>query len=420
MLKYRKRKVAYEKLRNGGIMMNKKVEERKLKKCRHMVKRVCVLGMAAMMTASLAGCGLKTNAGANAKEKGTRCNVKYMSGNETVKYEEDNSWLKIGAKIKAVPKKVPEIKATPVKFNEKILVKELLQEGMRTEMYQKGEPQYSGKNGDILNIDSSVRFYMLSNFYDNLFNCFHLSSRDPEYNADKYSQTTDFEFMSRQEALELVIDKLKKCGANIENYNAAFYCLDYKTLKKEECVYDKNGDVAPKSQWKDKWTEDDNCYYIAIRPLLNDIPEYHPQTGFDIRYEDYCSPIQAIVSKDGIRYMDVDGIMEYENTGENVKVLSPQQVLDNMREKKFIVDRWEEFGKKSKYTLHTMNLCYFSDMSYGKVETTMPVYQCYIKEKFWNGMNWDTTVLQFIVDAKTGEKIDVYKKTNDFINGVHD
>lgn len=382
------------------------------------MKRVCVLGMVTVAVVSTVGCGSNTNA--NTREESTMYNVKYMSGNETVKYGGDTSWLKIEAKIKSSPEKVPMIKAAPIQFSEKILVKELLREGMRTEDYQKSEPQYSGKNGDILNIDRSVSFYMISDFYNELFNCFHLSSRDPEYNADKYSQTTDFEFMSRQEALELVINKLKKCGADIENYNAAFYCLDYKTLKKEECVYDKNGDVAPKSQWKDEWTEDDNCYYIAIRPLLNDIPEYHPQTGWDARYEDYCSPIQAIVSKDGIRYMDVDGIMEFENTGETVKILSPQQILDIMRKKKFIVDRWKEFGKKSKYTLQSMNLCYFSDMPYGKVETTIPVYQCYIKEKFWNGMNWDTTVLQFIVDAKNGEKIDVYKKTNDFINGVHD
>lgn len=393
--------------------MNKKMKQKIQKQSRCVIKRVCVLGMTVMMAASLAGCGTKTGASMNANEETTQYEEKYMSNDETIKYEGDTSELKINADIKPSPEQIPEVKLTLFRPDEKTLVKELLQEGMRTEFYNASKEciQYSGKNGDTLNINKSG-FYMLSNFWDYLFYCFHWSSLDPQYNADKYSRTTDFEFMSRQEALELVIKKLEKCGVKLGDYDVAFYCLDYKTLKEEENVINQYSE-APKSEWKDSWTEDDNCYYIVIRQKFNDIPEYHPLGGVYERYEDYDSPVQAVVSKDGIRYIEVDYAMQFENTGILETILTPQQVLDKVIEEKCYVDEgWE----KQKYTLTKMNLCYFSNVSDGNILNTTPVYQFYIKEKYWDGNDWGKTVKQLVIDARTGEKVEVYDSAQESIN----
>ena len=356
--------------RDGGmeVMMNKKMKKKTERKC--IAKRLCILGMAGMMASSLAGCGTNTNASMNAKEETTQYEEKYMSNDETIKYEGNTSELKFAEdiSIKPSPKQIPEVKLTFYKPDEKILVKELLQEGMRTEWYGNNVPgvdtkQYSGKNGDVLDINEAG-FTMDSDFYGYIFNSFHPSTIDGAYNAEKWSRTTDFEFMSRQEALDLVVKKLKKCGIDLGDYEASFYCLDYKTLKKEEKVWDKDG-VAPKSEWKDKWTEDDNCYYISIRQKFNDIPEYHPMGGIYKRYEEANEAVQAVVSKDGIRYWDVD------------------------------------------YA------------GYGKIFKTLPVYQLYIKEKEWTGDMWWNRVHQLIIDARTGEEVQIYDETPKSLNPVY-
>lgn len=386
--------------------MNKKTKQNKC-----VIKRMIALGMACLMAVSFAGCGANTNAKTNESGETLKYEEKYMGNNETIKYSSNTTELKIEADIKVSPEKIPEINVMLAEPNEKVLVRELLQEGMRTEFYGEDCLQYSGKNGDVLNINTSG-FYMMSDFREYLSYCFYLSTKDAEYNADKYSQTTDFDFMSRQEAVDKVIEKLEKCGVTMEAYDYTIYCLDYETLKNEEHVIDQNGD-APKSKWKDSWTEDDNCYYICIRPLFNDIPEYHLMDGVYMRYEDYCSPIQAVVSKDGIRYIDVDYIMQYENTGKLENMLGPQQIIDKVIENKYYVDSaWE----KQEYTLSKMNLCYFSNIGGGKILNTIPVYQCYIEEKYWDGTEWGTRVNQLIIDARTGEEVEVYDATMNILN----
>lgn len=377
-----------------------------IKRIGKQIRRACVLGMTIMIAVCFVGCETNTNA----NEEGIKYSEKYISSDETIKYEAKSQELKIEADIKKVPNEIPQVKTIINKPNEKLIVNELLQEGIRTEDYTDDSPQYAGKNGDILNI-SSNGFYMLSDFYNNIFYAFHLSSKDSEYNANKYSKDTDFEFMSRNEALDIVIEKLEKCGVTIGDYEAKFYCLDYETLKKEEHVIDENGN-APKNEWKDSWTEDDNCYYITIRQKINDIPEYHLHYGLYKNYEDYCSPIQAIVSKEGIRYLDVDGVMQFENTENLVKILSPNQILDKVIENKYYEDKWE----KQEYTLTKMNLCYFSNTAYNKILETIPVYQLYIEEKYWNGTQWDKKICQLIINASTGEVVEPYDPTQEIFS----
>lgn len=377
-----------------------------VKRMRKQIQRVCVLGMVIMMTICFAGCETNTNA----SEENVKYKEKYLSSNETIKYEAKSQELKIETELKKTPKEIPQVKATMYSPNENVVANEMLQEGIRTEYYSDNSLQYSGKNGDILNITSDG-FNMLSDFYNSIFYCFRLSSKDPEYNADKYAKTTDFEFMSREEALDTVTEKLEKCGVKLGEYEAEIYCLDYKTLEKEEQVIDVDG-VAPKSEWKDNWTENDNCYYITIRQKFSDIPEYHLHYGLYRTYEDYCSPIQAIVSKDGIRYLDVDRIMQFENTQKLETILSPDQILDKVIENKYYEDGWE----KQEYTLTKMNLCYFSDIAYGKILDTIPVYQLYIEEKYWDGTQWGNKVCQLIIDARTGEEVEPFDTTQEIFS----
>ena len=51
--------------------------------------------------------------------------------------------------------------------------------------------------------------YFTTEFYWNLMNCVRLDPRDEKYNGDKFLKDTDLDFMSREEALNVLLDKLE-------------------------------------------------------------------------------------------------------------------------------------------------------------------------------------------------------------------
>lgn len=338
------------------------------------VQNLLLAGLSVITVMNLVGCGSKLSAATQTAPSQYSCN--YISNDETVKCESSATDLNITADIKVSPEYVPEVTAKTFDFDEKTVVNAFLDEAMRTEFYTTNWPHYSDKNGLTLYF-SNNGFELFNDYAIHLDSCFHLAERDEAYNADKFSQTTDFKFMTREEALNTVIAKLEECGLPLGDYTYTCYCLDYKTLQKYEYVMDPYGN-ADKSRYKDNWSEDDNCYYFCIRQAFNDIPEYHILDGIERYYVDYSTSIQAIVSKDGIIKFHIDSAPLFTNTGKQIKILTPQQVLDKIIANKTYLLPYGDDPVET-YTIKSMNLCYFSDFEDYELTETTPVYQCYLK-----------------------------------------
>lgn len=368
---------------------------------RFTVQNLLLAGLSVITVMSLVGCGSELSAATQTAPSQYSCN--YISNDETVKCESAATDLNITADIKASPEYVPEVTAKTFDFDEKTIVNAFLDEGMRTEFYSANSPQYSDKNGLTLNF-SNNGFDLFNDYAIHLDSCLHLAERDEAYNADKFSQTTDFKFMPREDALNTVIAKLEECGLSLGDYTYTCYCLDYKTLKKYEYVMDKYGNTD-KSRYKDNWSEEDNCYYFCIRQAFNNIPEYHLWSGLYRNYENYDCSIQAIVSKDGIIKFDIDSIPIFTNTGKQIKILTPQQILDKIVAEKLYVPYKDD--KNATYTIESMNLCYFSDFADTKIIKTIPVYQCHIKETYKENNQQNHRIIQLIINAETGDEQNV-------------
>lgn len=308
-------------------------------------------------------------------------------------YHVSGDRLSLDTTVKDIPEQVKEIVAKPIQIDKKAAEKLLVNSG-KNKYYgeeKNGETIYENEEEDHLSFTpDGLEFY--SNFYLHLDLCFQLDPRDERYNGDKFSKNKDFDFMTRKEALEYLKSKLKEMGVKLGNIEYQCYALDYKTLKKYEYAENIEG-KEDKSYYKDKWTKEDNCYYFAIRQKVNNITEYHLYEGMFRNYEDYNTPIIAVISLNGIEHLQIDWALSFKNTGKKIKILNPQEILDKVS---------NSYGKvisDTTYSITDFGLCYMTDVVNGYSVT--PIYQCHIVENSKAGKR----ILQLLYNAETGEEL---------------
>lgn len=57
-----------------------------------------------------------------------------------------------------------------------------------------------------------------------------------KYNGDKFLKDTDLDFMSREEALNVLLDKLELLGIQLGDIEFSCYGLEHNTLKKKNML----------------------------------------------------------------------------------------------------------------------------------------------------------------------------------------
>lgn len=326
---------------------------------------------------------------ANNKEK--KATRKYPSGEYSV--SGDN--LSLDTTIEITPDHIEEIVVSPYKIETRITEKAFFEksEKIQNEIPGDNGEYYIDEKGNSLSIIDNTGINYWTQFYWYIMNSFRLDPRDEKYNGDKFSKTKEFKFMSRDAALNVLLDKLKEIGVELGDIEYSCYSLDYKTLKKEEYAEDMNG-KEDTSVYKDKWTKDDNCYFFAIRQKSNNIVEYHKFAGLMRNYEDCNSSIQAIVSKRGVESLEMQCALKFENTGNKIEIMQPQEVLD------IVSNKYGKVIGGQSYTITSFNLCYMTDV-YDNYSVT-PIYQCHMVEKNEEG----TRVEQLLIDAVSGEELE--------------
>lgn len=128
-----------------------------------------------------------------------------------------------------------------------------------------------------------------------------------DYNADLYSLTDELSFKSRDLAATELENLLKRFGLNFEKTCHA-YALDFETMKQEEFHLDISDGFAW-DQYKDSWSKDDECYYYFMNQTYRGLPVFHPDEDYLSDYgDDYFAPVQAVLSKEGIEHLEINGI----------------------------------------------------------------------------------------------------------------
>lgn len=223
---------------------------------------------------------------------------------------------------------------------------------------------------------------------------FRLEKKFDDYNADKYSTKEDLPFESRQDAYSQIEDFLKSLGLDAD-FEYVSYSLDHSTLQSEEVHYDMDGNIDS-GEYKDEWTQEDDCYYFAIRQVFNGIPVYYPYVKSFINEDVENYPIDAMIDNTGIFKLHVDQIYDFTGEEKIDSVVEFDAVFDAVSEK------YNDILSDSSYVFDIAELVYYVDLS--SDDGTYEAYPIWIiKGKEISGDN--ESEIQVFIDAQTGDEI---------------
>lgn len=214
---------------------------------------------------------------------------------------------------------------------------------------------------------------------------------DERYNADLYGTETQLSFMSREDAFETVKNALKEMDIEIEASYIG-YALDHETMQSQEHHEDMDGNPN-QSQYKEQWTAADDCYYFYINQTYKGLPLYYVRNEDFTDPEDINAPIQAVVSGEGIEWLNIGKVYMLSDEQGGVSLADMDTVV------KTAADKYNQMPEEASYEITKAQLYYYVDLSSGMgIYDVRPVWILSGCQKGGKGM-------QIMIDAQTAEEI---------------
>ena len=142
-----------------------------------------------------------------------------------------------------------------------------------------------------------------------ILSAFRLDESYDDYNADMYSTESQLKFATREEIYANLITLFEKINAPTE-YNYKAYALDHEILKSQENHEDMDGN-DDKSSYKAEWSSADDSYYFVMRQCYEKLPVYHVYADIFSMEADINTPVQAVVSTEGLESLDIEKIFSF-------------------------------------------------------------------------------------------------------------
>lgn len=256
---------------------------------------------------------------------------------------------------------------------------------------------YHGTAGESLSIlETSFRYY--SQFAFQVLNSFSLEKGQDGYNADLYQTNKDFLFLNHEDAEREILEQMKSIGLELGNddYQYQYYSLDYATLEKEENILNMDGNQDIES-YKDGWSEEDNCYYFCIRQKKDGIPIAYEFANAFSEYNDGNAPVQAMISRDGLKMLAMDRWFQLTKTSEQAILLDFEQIASR------VTDKFGDLLTETIYDVKRAELIFWVFKDHQGEYTMKPVWIFDVMEQA-EGME-QGYLLQMMIDAQTGEEI---------------
>lgn len=214
---------------------------------------------------------------------------------------------------------------------------------------------------------------------------------DERYNADLYSTEAQLSFKTREEAFETVQKTLQAVDIDMET-DYTGYALDYETMRSQEYYEDMDGQID-KSQYKQQWSNADDCYYFYIDQIYRGLPLYHVYNQVFGDAGDINAPIRAVVSGEGIEWLKIEKVFVFSDEQGGVSLADMDAVI------KTAADKYNQELGDAAYEVTKAELYYYVDLSSG-----MGIYDV---KPVWilSGCEKGGKKMQMIVDAQTAEEI---------------
>lgn len=236
---------------------------------------------------------------------------------------------------------------------------------------------------------------------DYIFNSFYVDKNAEEYNAEKYSKTSDLPFMSRTKAWDDLKNIMEEINIDLSNAKEkAVYSLDAATLQKEESCIDVEGNVVEEEK-KPDWSEADEGYYYFFGQQIEGVPLYEEYTvGRGEGIELNISPLEIYQTADGISYFNMSRWFSIQEQEERYELASFEKIMNVLEEK------YTGTVKTNPLTVKKAVLYEYPINMEDNTYTLIPVWICTLAEELPD-MERNTYISYFRVpiNAITGEEM---------------
>lgn len=272
------------------------------------------------------------------------------------------------------------------------------------ELYSQGKEIVKKESVDSTALDGSIGVYDYRSFSDgsqiNASNgnvgwitpfATKLSYAFDAYNLDKYDKSGVFDFGNAENALQLVLDELKKYGYEIDSFDYTYFLLDYETMKTEEKHEEKVGETL---DIHSEWSVEDNSYALYINPKEQGVPVYFGNEFFMEDTDPTMMPVAGLVSANGIAELHINNLYSFEKKDDLYKLTD----FDSCAET--IANKYGEILSETQYRVERAKL-YFVPMLNEK--GGYDVKLAWLFEVDLQNGNSDKEYV--IIDAENGEEI---------------
>jgi hypothetical protein len=221
-------------------------------------------------------------------------------------------------------------------------------------------------------------------------------TRFDDYNGYKYQEKTDLPFMTQSEAWTNIQEFLKLLGVEISDTYTC-YVMDHTVMSQEETEVMKQAELMDEKipSGKEKWTEEDDCYYFMTRTSWEGYPVLPVIMGEGMDEDN----ITVIYNKDGIVSLSIIGYYPLE-VQEEIQIQSPYAVIEKLEK------LLENIISDDFYEVQKLTLCQkVTGIDYQKHKGEIePAWECRILVKS-SETDDDGYIQKFYFNAETLEGI---------------
>lgn len=192
---------------------------------------------------------------------------------------------------------------------------------------------YIGEDGSSLDIEPEEGYLSYSTpLRSYIRQAVRIEEGFSDYNGNCYSMSENLPFADREEVLKEIRSQMARLGIVIGD-DYVCYALPHKTMEEQEIAYDKYGDECEENK-KEKWTEEDDCYYFKFNLDFDGMP-------VDMEGYGDCedgkgmvgSELSVMYGKNGFVDVDIVGLYSISDTGRTEKMLTPKEALEALKAK---------------------------------------------------------------------------------------
>ncbi|MBX4262784.1 hypothetical protein KTC96_23280 (plasmid) [Clostridium estertheticum] len=243
--------------------------------------------------------------------------------------------LKVDATVDASDvKNIPTLQVTGKVFDKNKLLNMFFGSKAIKEKEEGGQSSFTVNNKNLRIPEEPGSFNFITPLGDYITS---IVNEEGEVNKFKLKE---LDFMTKSKATKQVTDMLKTIDIT-PHISPKIYALDYNTLQKEQDVLMKDKTYKEfvdlgKTKIKDKWTKDDECYYMVFKIDMNGILCY--DSHYEMQSLDSMvsgSEVMVIISKNGIESFNINGLI-YNQKKSKVNtspLISMQQAVESLKKK---------------------------------------------------------------------------------------